>query len=424
MIQFLSTRGLGPMACSLSQLTRNIRVHSIQCIKLSKSLHREPLEHGIRRAFATVTTSSVGAETGRANANRDPMFRWKIDLVGDKIYAEDKLSSNKVSIPGRWLRDICSCSSCRNRDTAQRQINVFHPTFADACKISKIQSIDSPSGRAFQVTFKDGHQSLILAIRLEQRHAHEQALHRAGQTDMTFWDSDISKQPPVVNYQAVRDGPGMAELMRKIQEFGFCFVSEMPVDPSKTESFLQSVGPIRNTHYGGFYDFTSDLSMKDTAYTSEALEPHTDTTYFTEPAGLQALHLLSHTSGSNVGGRTWEDGLGGESILVDGFAAAQKLLSQDENAYQLLSTVGVYGHASGNQGISIQPSRGFPTISHHPETGLIEQVRWNNADRAGVIASWNILDAWYDAAAKFDGLLHDQKNQYEFQLKPGTLLRM
>lgn len=34
---------------------------------------------------------------------------------------------------------------------------------------------------------------------------------------------------------------------------------------------------------GGFYDFTSDLSSKDTAYTSESLEPHTDTTYFTEP---------------------------------------------------------------------------------------------------------------------------------------------
>jgi hypothetical protein len=34
---------------------------------------------------------------------------------------------------------------------------------------------------------------------------------------------------------------------------------------------------------GGFYDFTSDLSSKDTAYTSESLEPHTDTTYFTDP---------------------------------------------------------------------------------------------------------------------------------------------
>jgi hypothetical protein len=38
-----------------------------------------------------------------------------------------------------------------------------------------------------------------------------------------------------------------------------------------------------NAFAGGFYDFTSDLSSKDTAYTSESLEPHTDTTYFTDP---------------------------------------------------------------------------------------------------------------------------------------------
>ena len=77
----------------------------------------------------------------------------------------------------------------------------------------------------------------------------------------------------------------------------------MPATPEATRELLEQIGPIRNTHYGiyhwnrcimtnrpvltkrkgGFYDFTSDLSSKDTAYTSESLEPHTDTTYFTEP---------------------------------------------------------------------------------------------------------------------------------------------
>ena len=42
---------------------------------------------------------------------------------------------------------------------------------------------------------------------------------------------------------------------------------------------------------GGFWDFTSDLSRKDTAYTTLALGVHTDTTYFSNPAGLQLFHL-------------------------------------------------------------------------------------------------------------------------------------
>lgn len=139
---------------------------------------------------------------------------------------------------------------------------------------------------------------------------------------------------------------------------------------------------------GGFYDFTSDLSSKDTAYTSEFLEPHTDNTYFTEPAGLQALHLLSHTNGS-----------GGESSLVDGFGAAMQLLQQDMGAYKTLSTIPVHGHASGNDGISIQPAHPMPVLSHHPQLGSLMQVRWNNADRAGLECDLERMDEWYDAAA-------------------------
>lgn len=143
-----------------------------------------------------------------------------------------------------------------------------------------------------------------------------------------------------------------------------------------------------NYQAGAFYDFTSDLSSKDTAYTSESLEPHTDTTYFTEPSGLQALHMLSHTEGS-----------GGESSLVDGFAAATKLYEQDRNAYSVLGRFGVYGHASGNEGISIQPHQGVPVLSFDNARGYLTQVRWNNADRAGVECSMRKIDRWYDAAA-------------------------
>lgn len=139
---------------------------------------------------------------------------------------------------------------------------------------------------------------------------------------------------------------------------------------------------------GGFYDFTADLRSKDTAYTSESLEPHTDNTYFTEPAGLQALHLLSHTEGD-----------GGESSLVDGFAAARQLFRQDREAYLRLSKIGVHAHASGNDGISIQPADAFPVLGHNSTLGLLVQVRWNNADRAGLECHPELMDKWYDAAS-------------------------
>lgn len=174
------------------------------------------------------------------------------------------------------------------------------------------------------------------------------------------------------------------------------------------------------------------MSSKDTAYTAEALESHTDTTYFTEPIGIQALHLLSHT-----------DGAGGLSSLVDGFQAALELKAQSPKDYDVLSRVGIYAHASGNEGISIQPALPQPVLSHYPQShplaGQLMQVRWNNADRAGIAAELDEVDRWYEAAryggtvvisqktsltchSKFDDLVSSQANVYWFQLQPGKCL--
>ncbi|KAK4547531.1 hypothetical protein LTR36_000488 [Oleoguttula mirabilis] len=278
---------------------------------------------------------------------------------------------------------------------------------AKQCEISKV-SLD---GRAFDVEYGDGHRSRVPFEALSNKKASSVATHRHGLRPVTTWTADIANAAPMVSYADVQAGPGLGVLLRKIRNRGFAFVDDMPATPEATEALLASIGPIRNTHYGAFYDFTSDLSSKDTAYTSEALEPHTDNTYFTEPAGLQALHLLSHTDGS-----------GGESSLVDGFGAANQLYREDPAAYVSLSKVGVYAHASGNDGISIQPAQPFPTFSHHPNMHYLMQVRWNTADRAGIATNFKNLERWYRAAAKFDAMLSEPKNQYWFQLKPGRML--
>ena len=76
------------------------------------------------------------------------------------------------------------------------------------------------------------------------------------------------------------------------------------------------------------------------------------------------------------------DGTGGASLLVDGFKVAEELRNVDPDAYTLLSTVNVHSHASGNEGISIQPYRGFPVFEHDPTTGHLLRVRWNSSDRS------------------------------------------
>lgn len=207
-----------------------------------------------------------------------------------------------------------------------------------------------------------------------------------------------------------------------IRRNGFAFVTDVPIDSAEaTEKVLEKIAFIRQTHYGGFYDFIPDLALADTAYTNLALGAHTDTTYFTDPAGLQAFHLLSHTGPDSDNNP--ESNLGGQSLLVDGFHAANVLKEEDPKAFEVLTKIKLPWHASGNKGITISPDKLYPVLELDETTGRMHRVRWNNDDR-GVVPfdSEYSPEEWYQAARKWNNILRRESIEYWFQLKPGNLL--
>ncbi|KAE8333103.1 hypothetical protein BDV39DRAFT_188642 [Aspergillus sergii] len=228
----------------------------------------------------------------------------------------------------------------------------------------------------------------------------------------------ITHNPESISYPAVLYGDvmssdeGLHEWLHKIYLHGFCFVKGVPVDPESTKTLLERIAFIRHTHYGGFWDFTADLTFKDTAYTTEFLGAHTDNTYFTDPARLQLFHLLSHT-----------DGDGGASLLVDGFSAAEVLRAENPENYQLLAATPQPFHSSGNEDTCIQPAEQMPIFRIHPQFNYLYQIRWNNYDRAAK-KDWNLdqQNRWYNAARHFNDIVTREKTQIWTQLEPGTAL--
>lgn len=167
---------------------------------------------------------------------------------------------------------------------------------------------------------------------------------------------------------------------------------------------------------GGFWRFTSDLAIKDSAYTQLALPAHTDTTYFTDPVGLHSFHLLSHTNGE-----------GGASLLVDGFMAADVLRMEAPEAFDALCRIKVRWHASGNEGVNIMPDHSFPVLTlEEAQPGAeakVSQVRWNNDDRAAFQADDpEEVAEFYAAARKWVEVLRRPSCEYWQQLKPGRFL--
>ncbi|KAI5865575.1 Trimethyllysine dioxygenase [Durotheca rogersii] len=335
------------------------------------------------------------------------------DAVGD---------AKRTSLPNIWLRDNCRCTSCVHQDTMQRNFNTFE--IPEDIQPSHVQANEDGVRIRWSA---DAHESFYPWDFLEfylksDKRAPEPVEVRYFGAEGT--QNPSSAWPPSLQYKDIvaNEVDTVGRLTDFIKRDGFAFVAGVPTESASfTEKLLEKIAFIRQTHYGGFYDFIPDLALADTAYTNIALGAHTDTTYFTDPAGLQAFHLLSHTDPSTKDGGS--SNLGGQSLLVDGFYAASILRAEDPKAFEVLSRVKLPWHASGNKGITISPDKLYPVLEIDENTGDIHRVRWNNDDRGVVPFDSEYSPAeWYRAARVWNNILTRPSMEYWFQLKPGNLV--
>ncbi|QRV75412.1 trimethyllysine dioxygenase [Ceratobasidium sp. AG-Ba] len=225
----------------------------------------------------------------------------------------------------------------------------------------------------------------------------------------TLWGSSINVSRPTVSYEEVmKNDAGVLKWLQKINEFGVCFVEGVPHTPEATEALTRRIAFIRETKYGGFWDFTADLKHGDTAYTNLALAAHTDTTYLSDPCGLQLFHLLAH------------EGTGGYTLLVDGFYAASRLRELYPSHYQLLTQVKISAHAAGDADSLYIPTQPFSILGTDISGRLVE-VRYNNDDRSvlkGIDPA--LVDEWYAALRSWNECLTSPDSEYWVKLSAGT----
>ncbi|RMZ92131.1 hypothetical protein DV736_g601, partial [Chaetothyriales sp. CBS 134916] len=362
------------------------------------------------------------------------------DMANQELIIETA-PGQAVRYPSFWLRDHCPCSECSHPDTKQRQLD----TFTLDPSVKAINTTTSDSGVKIAWSGPSNHESYFDWSWLQQhtpfptpattptaRHQRTREWKHCSPSSplpTTEFSSVISSSPET-------SGSGLKQVLSQIQAYGFSFITSAPPTPAATESLLNAIGPIRHTHYGGFWDFTSEVNPIDTAYTNDYLPAHTDNTYFTDPAGLQMFHLLSHVPATTADPQLGDyvDGLGGESIFVDGFAAASHLYNIDRKAYHFLSTIPIVSHASGSSAGSFinasLHSAGNPVFTHHHSTSAstsqlspenLTCIRWNNLDRSPLtqFPSHQSLLQWYKAAKLWAEILESNEFEITVPLKPG-----
>lgn len=334
------------------------------------------------------------------------------NVVPLRIRTGPSNEAESFDFPSFWLRDHCHCPQCRHPETKQRLLD----TFAIPRDINVAQVVQEEAG--VHITWdNDSHQSYYPTAWLQK---HSFATQPLPPREWVSVDPQAKATFPEVEYEEVMQSEaGVAKWTRLIYLKGFSFVNNVPITPDATKQLLERIAFIRTTHYGGFWDFTSDLSSKDTAYTTLGLPLHTDTTYFTDPCGLQLFHLLSHTSPS----QQREVDLGGHNTMCDGYKAAEHLKKNHNWAYNCLTQIAVPYHSSGNEDVSISPAFSTRVIGEGTAQNDY-QIRWNNDDR-GTKDDWKTshqMEQWYDAARLWSEIIKSKNFLIETSFEPSRAL--
>ncbi|KZP00626.1 Trimethyllysine dioxygenase [Calocera viscosa TUFC12733] len=311
-----------------------------------------------------------------------------------------------------WLRDHCRCPECFHPITKQRMLDTF-----SIPRDIKPHTVEVTT-RNLRITWSSGenkHTSEYPWSWLKDNSYDPQPPSEPKSHAPVIWNKDsLHGKIPCVDFEDIMESDlDVFHWLSKIKRLGVCFVRGVPPDMASTEALSHRIAFIRETQYGKMWSFTSDLARGDTAYTNIALPAHTDNTYFTDPAGLQIFHLLEHSGGE-----------GGETLLVDGFYAAQQLKARHPASFELLSQIPIPCHAAGDEETFYRPdpTSGYPVLSLDPHTGDVRHVRWNNNDRSAMNAVHPDLMEQWQAIRDWNACLTDPEAEYWVKLKPGTVV--
>lgn len=304
--------------------------------------------------------------------------------------------------PWIWLRDHAHDAATLHPVTQQRQL------FTASLPADLVGTAAIVRDDAVVVSWSDSSAESVLPVSFLARYRTARAPRAVVDTRRTLWDGEsITAAVPTVPFDAImQSDDGIRDWLATTSEFGFCLAVGTPADTPSTEALLRRIGYVRETIFGGMWEFTADLTKADTAYTNLELRPHTDGTYSHDAPGVQLLHCL------------FFDGTGGESTMVDAFAIAERMRTESPEHFATLSTVAVPGQYIGD-GSHLMSAR---PVFRHDHTGALVQVSFNNYDRAPFLLPEHEMVAFYEALRAFELLANDPAMQWRHVLAPGEAM--
>jgi len=309
---------------------------------------------------------------------------------------------DRAIYPAIWLRDNCGCAKCRHPGNGQRLLDTLD--IPDDITPVDIELAEGD----LHVVWSDMHESRYTAAWLGD-HALTSEGRKSRKPRRTLWSGGIANDLPRGDWAEIgRSSAAERDYLARYVEHGFGLLDNVPTASGMVVEVANHFGHVRVTNYGAHFDVRSVPDPTNLAYTAVALGVHTDNPYRDPEPGIQLLHCLE------------SDAPGGESILVDGFRAAEDLRREDPAAFRLLAGRYLsFRFADRDADLSART----PVIELDDD-GAVEAIHFNNRSADALDAPLDEVESWYRAYRLFARLLRRPENELRLRLAPGQLLMM
>ena len=317
-----------------------------------------------------------------------------------------------LRFPAAWLRDNCPCEQCLDPVTGQRLLDlagipapaITAAAVATAAGEDRVVVTYAPDGHrsAFPWSWLAGH-ALDGTVPPDPRTEDAKELWQAADLGGLTGQTAI----PTAGWPAYAADPAArAAILAAVLGYGVAVLHGVPAEPGMVLAVAETLGYVRETNYGRLFDVRVEPSPDNLAFTSREILPHTDNPYRDPVPTIQLLHCLRDAAS------------GGDTLLVDGFAAAALLREEDPAAFAVL-TATPWPFAYTDAGSELRACQ--PLIGTDPR-GRIREVRFNGRSMQPLRGPAEQVAAAYDAYLTWARLLRRPELAVRTRLAPGDCL--
>jgi gamma-butyrobetaine dioxygenase len=226
----------------------------------------------------------------------------------------------------------------------------------------------------------------------------------SGRTNWTA--PDLGKPPTSDGAHILEDDEALETWLQNLAQYGLARLANVATDDGMVAKVVRRIGPIRESNFGFTYDVKTKPNPDSNAYTTMALDSHTDLATREYQPGLQFLHCLKNSTE------------GGAGTMVDGFRVAEDIRAEKPELFEILST---WKWSFTNRAEDTDYRRETPLFVLD-QVGNLDELRMTTFLRGPLTMPFDQVEAAYAAYRHLVRKIAEPRYQLVFNYRPGDLV--